>query len=159
MVQVTFEQDVILSQANEYEVLQLLLGECKTRLGSYAGAPFSQPRNHSIMPLSIACFPVKRIGPLQHASYGKSPIALSCALHQVEYHHKYVITRASGRPPLTCYVHGFGVPPFETESRRLQTAKCMVEGCAPADLPVLLCQSLKAKRVSSLILLISSDAR
>jgi len=42
VLQVTFEQDVILSQANEYEVLQLLLGECKTRLGSYAGAPFSQ---------------------------------------------------------------------------------------------------------------------
>ena len=39
LLQVTFEQDVILSQANEYEVLQLLLGECKTRLGGYAGAP------------------------------------------------------------------------------------------------------------------------
>ena len=37
-VQVTFEQDVILSPANEYEVLQLLLGECKTRLGSYEGS-------------------------------------------------------------------------------------------------------------------------
>ena len=36
-VQVTFEQDVMLSPANEYEVLQLLLGECKTRLGNYAG--------------------------------------------------------------------------------------------------------------------------
>ncbi len=36
-MQVTFEQDVILSPANEYEVLQLLLGECKTRLGSYEG--------------------------------------------------------------------------------------------------------------------------
>ena len=39
LLQVTFEQDVMLSQANEYEVLQLLLGECKTRLGGYAGAP------------------------------------------------------------------------------------------------------------------------
>ena len=38
-LQVTFEGDVILSQANEYEVLQLLLGECKTRLGNYAGGP------------------------------------------------------------------------------------------------------------------------
>ncbi len=37
MVQVTFDKDVILSPANEYEVLSLLLGECKTRLGSYAG--------------------------------------------------------------------------------------------------------------------------
>ena len=38
MAQVTFDKDVILSQANEYEVLQLLLGECKSRLGGYAGA-------------------------------------------------------------------------------------------------------------------------
>ena len=37
IVQVTFDKDIILSQANEYEVLQLLLGECKTRLGNYAG--------------------------------------------------------------------------------------------------------------------------
>ena len=34
---VTFTEDVILSQANEYEVLQLLLGECRERLGAYAG--------------------------------------------------------------------------------------------------------------------------
>ena len=37
MLQVAFDKDVILSPANEYEVLQLLLGECKTRLGGYAG--------------------------------------------------------------------------------------------------------------------------
>lgn len=36
-LQVSFEQDVILSQANEYEVLQLLLGECRERLSAYAG--------------------------------------------------------------------------------------------------------------------------
>ena len=37
----TFDKDVILSPANEYEVLQLLLGECKTRLGGYAGGRLS----------------------------------------------------------------------------------------------------------------------
>ena len=42
MLQVTFDKDVILSPANEYEVLQLLLGECKTRLGSYAGGRLSR---------------------------------------------------------------------------------------------------------------------
>jgi hypothetical protein len=30
---------VVLSPANEYEVLQLLLGECRERLAAYAGAP------------------------------------------------------------------------------------------------------------------------
>ncbi len=37
--QVSFEADVVLSPANEYEVLQLLLGECRERLAAYAGAP------------------------------------------------------------------------------------------------------------------------
>ena len=37
-VQVTFEQDVVLSQANEYEVLQLLLGDMRDRLTSFEGA-------------------------------------------------------------------------------------------------------------------------
>ena len=35
--QVSFEQDVILNPANEYEVLQLLLNECRERLAAYAG--------------------------------------------------------------------------------------------------------------------------
>lgn len=33
--QVTFEQDVIVSQMNEYEVLQLLMGECRESLAAY----------------------------------------------------------------------------------------------------------------------------
>eukprot|EP00879_Flechtneria_rotunda_P015067 GHRR01015744.1.p1 GENE.GHRR01015744.1~~GHRR01015744.1.p1 ORF type:complete len:507 (+),score=158.49 GHRR01015744.1:326-1846(+) len=33
--QVTFEQDVIISQLNEYEVLQLLMGECRELLARY----------------------------------------------------------------------------------------------------------------------------
>ena len=37
-VQVTFEQDVVLSQANEYEVLQLLLADMRDRLTSFEGA-------------------------------------------------------------------------------------------------------------------------
>lgn len=36
-VQVTFEQDVVLSQANEYEVLQLLLADMRDRLTSFEG--------------------------------------------------------------------------------------------------------------------------
>ena len=36
-MQVSFEQDIILNPVNEYEVLQLLLGECRDRLTSYAG--------------------------------------------------------------------------------------------------------------------------
>jgi hypothetical protein len=36
-LQVSFEQDIIISQANEYEVLQLLLGECRERLMAYEG--------------------------------------------------------------------------------------------------------------------------
>lgn len=37
MLQVSLEDDVVLSQANEYEILQLLLGECRDRLTSYEG--------------------------------------------------------------------------------------------------------------------------
>ena len=38
LASVTFDSDVVISQLNEYEVLQLLLGECKERLGSYGSA-------------------------------------------------------------------------------------------------------------------------
>lgn len=34
---VTFDKDVVVSPSNEYEVLQLLLGECRERLSAYAG--------------------------------------------------------------------------------------------------------------------------
>lgn len=34
-IQVSFEQDVVLSQMNEYEVLQLLMGDCRERLAAY----------------------------------------------------------------------------------------------------------------------------
>jgi protein-histidine N-methyltransferase len=33
--QVSFEDDVVLSQMNEYEVLQLLMGDCRERLAAY----------------------------------------------------------------------------------------------------------------------------
>lgn len=33
--QVNFEQDVIISQMNEYEVLQLLMGDCREGLAAY----------------------------------------------------------------------------------------------------------------------------
>jgi len=33
---VSFEQDVVLSQLNEYEILQLLMGDCRERLQAYA---------------------------------------------------------------------------------------------------------------------------
>ncbi|KAK9917898.1 hypothetical protein WJX75_009348 [Coccomyxa subellipsoidea] len=38
LAKVSFEQDIILNPVNEYEVLQLLLGECRDRLTSYAGS-------------------------------------------------------------------------------------------------------------------------
>lgn len=31
----SFDQDVVLSQMNEYEVLQLLMGDCRERLSAY----------------------------------------------------------------------------------------------------------------------------
>jgi hypothetical protein len=34
-MQVNFEEDVIISQMNEYEVLQLLMGECREALAAY----------------------------------------------------------------------------------------------------------------------------
>jgi histone-lysine N-methyltransferase SETD3 len=34
-VQVNFEQDVVISQMNEYEVLQLLMGDCREGLAAY----------------------------------------------------------------------------------------------------------------------------
>ncbi|CAK9209642.1 unnamed protein product [Sphagnum troendelagicum] len=34
---VIFDRDVILDQANEYEVLMILMGECRSRLGNYEG--------------------------------------------------------------------------------------------------------------------------
>ena len=36
--QVSFEDDVIITPANEYEVLQLLLADCRDRFSAYAGA-------------------------------------------------------------------------------------------------------------------------
>lgn len=36
--QVSFEQDIILSQMNEYEVLQLLMGDCRERLAVYSSS-------------------------------------------------------------------------------------------------------------------------
>lgn len=36
-VQVNFEQDSVVSQANEYEVLQLLLADMRDRLTAYPG--------------------------------------------------------------------------------------------------------------------------
>ena len=35
LTQVSFESDVVLSQMNEYEVLQLLMGDCRERLSAY----------------------------------------------------------------------------------------------------------------------------
>ena len=34
-IQVNFEQDAVISQMNEYEVLQLLMGECRESLAAY----------------------------------------------------------------------------------------------------------------------------
>jgi hypothetical protein len=34
---VSFEEDIIISPANEYEVLQLLLAECRDRFSAYGG--------------------------------------------------------------------------------------------------------------------------
>ncbi len=38
-MQVSFDRDVIISPANEYEVLQLLMGDCRDLLSAYQGAP------------------------------------------------------------------------------------------------------------------------
>jgi len=38
LASVSFDADVVVSPANEYEVLQLLLGECKERLMAYGGS-------------------------------------------------------------------------------------------------------------------------
>ncbi len=35
----SFDRDVIISPANEYEVLQLLMGDCRDLLSSYESAP------------------------------------------------------------------------------------------------------------------------
>jgi len=34
---IVFEKDIMLDQANEYECLMILMGECRTRLGNYEG--------------------------------------------------------------------------------------------------------------------------
>lgn len=34
-LQVNFEQDAVISQMNEYEVLQLLMGDCRESLAAY----------------------------------------------------------------------------------------------------------------------------
>jgi protein-histidine N-methyltransferase len=64
LASVTFENDVIISQLNEYEVLQLLSGECKERLGNYGSAaeddlktlqrPDSSPREKVAARLRLA---------------------------------------------------------------------------------------------------------
>ena len=37
VVQVSFERDVIISQNNEYEILQLMMSDCRERLSQYPG--------------------------------------------------------------------------------------------------------------------------
>jgi histone-lysine N-methyltransferase SETD3 len=39
---VSFDADVVVSQMNEYEVLQLLMGDCRERLGAYAGGTLEE---------------------------------------------------------------------------------------------------------------------
>jgi len=34
-LQVNFEQDIMLSDLNEYEILQILMGDCRERLQAY----------------------------------------------------------------------------------------------------------------------------
>lgn len=34
----SFEEDIIISPSNEYEVLQLLLADCRDRFSAYGGA-------------------------------------------------------------------------------------------------------------------------
>ena len=64
LASVTFDSDVVISQLNEYEVLQLLSGECKERLGNYGNAaeddlktvqrPDSSPREKVAARLRLA---------------------------------------------------------------------------------------------------------
>ena len=42
-VQVSFDRDVIISPSNEYEVLQLLMGDCRDLLSAYEGARSTSP--------------------------------------------------------------------------------------------------------------------
>jgi len=35
MMQVNFEKDIMLSDLNEYEILQILMGDCRDRLQAY----------------------------------------------------------------------------------------------------------------------------
>ena len=37
MPQVSFDRDVIISQNNEYEILQLMMSDCRERLSQYPG--------------------------------------------------------------------------------------------------------------------------
>lgn len=36
-LQVRFDQDLIISELNEYEILQLLMGDCREKLSAYEG--------------------------------------------------------------------------------------------------------------------------
>jgi hypothetical protein len=38
-MQVSFDRDVVISQNNEYEILQLMMGDCRDRLSNYPGTP------------------------------------------------------------------------------------------------------------------------
>ncbi len=42
-LQVSFEEDMIISPPNEYEVLQLLLADCRDRFTAYGGALNPKP--------------------------------------------------------------------------------------------------------------------
>lgn len=45
----SFDSDVVLSQMNEYEVLQLLMGDCRERIAAY-------PTSQVNMPVQRTCF-------------------------------------------------------------------------------------------------------
>ena len=45
---VSFEQDIVLSQMNEYEVLQLLMGDCRERLAVYASSLEEDIKNSQV---------------------------------------------------------------------------------------------------------------
>lgn len=39
----SFDRDVVISQNNEYEILQLMMGDCRERLSNYPGMPHTSP--------------------------------------------------------------------------------------------------------------------
>lgn len=72
-LQVSFEQDLVLSQMNEYEILQLLMGDCREKLQAYK---LSMEEDIKISQAGAGCISI--VSDLSGATYPDTSYGVAC---------------------------------------------------------------------------------